>query len=235
MPFWSWMLHRTRLFLCSLKCLWERKDLCHTVSNSQQDVFDQISELSHRILRCHIQPVPARYRAWQVQRAASSEHVASWWRGGGCGIWKRATSKSIGPLFPHAVTSPSCSWNIGTSCQAATNRKLQILPEMYLSIFKEGMGAFGWRTCCSGVWCDLISLNERRPPPQGDAPKLIRCCWTVVLPALKVKSSSSPCESLSHFPNTHKHTTLFPRKHGRTLCFRVHSTHTTNKVHHRGE
>lgn len=52
-------------------------------------------------------------------------------------------------------------WN---QLSSSHQRKEQILSEMYLSFLKGGRRAFGLRTCCWGIWCDLISLNERHHP-----------------------------------------------------------------------
>lgn len=119
---------RSQWIQCFLLWSW-----CHAcfLFFTLSEMFSTISPgLSLQISRCHIRPVFARYRPRRVQNSAASEHVASWWRGGGCGIKKRATSKSITPrvlLFPHAVTSQSCSWNAKTGCQAATNGKSKFL------------------------------------------------------------------------------------------------------------
>lgn len=50
-----------------------------------------------------------------------------------------------------------------------------------------GVGV-GSRTFCWGIWCDLISRNERHPPSVwGSFKKLIRCCCGAHLPAVEVK------------------------------------------------
>lgn len=105
-----------------------------------------LPQLSLRMQRGRIQNILARCWAWRVQSSTAREHVANWWRGGGCGIMKRAASETISPrvLFSlwRAVTSLSCSWNTWTGCQVGHQQKEQILPEMYWSIFKGGQEDF---------------------------------------------------------------------------------------------
>lgn len=142
-------------------------DLMSPCFYSQRDVVHSL--LSLRIPWCHIQAVFTGDRARRVQSSTASEHVASWWRGGGCGIRKRATSKSIALhvlSFPHAVTPESCCWNIKTGCQAATNKKSKSSLKCICLFLKQEAGrAFGSGTCCWSIRCDLISLNERHPSP----------------------------------------------------------------------
>lgn len=102
---------------------------------SKWDVVEHRSRLSLCIPWCHIQPIFAGDPPWRVQSSTASEHVASWWRGGGCGIRKRATSKNIALcvlLFPHAVTSESRCWNIKTGCQAATNKRANLFWNVFV-------------------------------------------------------------------------------------------------------
>lgn len=60
--------------------------------------------LSPWIQRCHIQPILAGDRAWRVQSSTASEHVASWWRGGGCGIRKKGNVQKHRPPRPVVPT-----------------------------------------------------------------------------------------------------------------------------------
>lgn len=62
---------------------------------------------------------------------------------------KRAMSKNIALhvlLFPHAVTSQSCRWNIKTGCQAATNGKSKSSLKCICLFLKAGV-ALGSGTC----------------------------------------------------------------------------------------
>lgn len=134
--------HKGEGFLLFLLWTW-----CHPVF-TQRDVVHHRSRLSLWIPWCHIPPIFAGDRPWRVQSSTASEHVASWWRGGGCGIRKRATSKNIALhvlLFPHAVTSKSCCWNIKTGCQAATNKKgKSFLKCICLFLKQKRRGGGGW-------------------------------------------------------------------------------------------
>lgn len=56
---------------------------------SERDVVHHCSGLSPCIPQCHIQPIFTGDWPWRVQSSTASEHVASWWRGGGCGIGEK--------------------------------------------------------------------------------------------------------------------------------------------------
>ncbi len=143
-------------------------DLMSSCFYSEGDVVHHRSRLSPWIPWCHIQPIFTGDRPWRVQSSTASEHVASWWRGGGCGIRKRATSKNIALhvlSFQRAVTSESRRWNIKTGCQAATNKKSKSSLKCICLFLKWEGVAFGSGTCCWSIRCDLISLNERHPSP----------------------------------------------------------------------
>lgn len=112
-------------------------------------------------------------------------------------------------------------------------RKEQIFSEMYLSIFEaEGGGAFCSGTCCWSIRCDLISLNERSPPPTCE-----RVCWKLMLecslmstylPAVEVKFC---CSCRAHHL-TVSLTLVDTTAH--TSCFHTHKTLNTlprAKVH----
>lgn len=120
-------------------------DLMSSCFYSKRDVVHHRSRLSLWIPWRHTQPILASDRPWRVQSSTASEHVASWWRGGGCGIRKRATSKNIAlhvVLFPHAVTCESCCWNIKTGCQGATNKKSKSFLKCICLFLKQEEG--GW-------------------------------------------------------------------------------------------
>ena len=127
-------------------------DLMSSCFYSQRDVVQHRSRLSPWIPWCHIPPIFAGDRPWRVQSSTASEHVASWWRGGGCGIGERATSKTISLpvlLFRHSMTSGSHCCDMKTGCQATTNITANLF-ETYLSIFKgrRQPAAFCLGTCC---------------------------------------------------------------------------------------
>lgn len=70
-------------------------------------------------------------RPWRVQSSGASEHVAGWWRGGGCGNWEKGqrpkTLSRTSSCF-HGLWHPGhAAWNIKTGCHAATNEKSKSL------------------------------------------------------------------------------------------------------------
>lgn len=81
---------------------------------------------------------------------------------------------------------------------------------LFLKRLGKGGLSFGSGTCCWSIRCDLISVNERHPPPDGDScKKLIKWGWNAHLPAVEVKfllllSSCTP-PSLSASPTLSWH------------------------------
>lgn len=199
---------------------------CHPLFRSQQDVV-HVALGCRRGSGCAMfnqsSPVigPDRCKA-----ALLSEHVASWWRGGGCGIGrKRATSKNIALhvlSFPHAVTSRSCCWNVKTGCQAATNRKSKSLK--WVSLFLKRGWLFARGHAAQALDVILISFNERHPPnhhhhhsPTGDNYKKLKLECSLLatyLPAVEVKFQCSHqtchCHCQAHAGGPHLPCTFCP-------------------------
>lgn len=117
----NWILYQIRLLLETrlswLTALAEQKSqgrrFCVSAFFfffSEWDVVHRCSQLSLCIPWCHIQPIFTGDRPWRVQSSTASEHVASWWRGGGCGIREKGNVQKhrlACPLVSHTLWHPS--------------------------------------------------------------------------------------------------------------------------------
>lgn len=166
---------------------------CHPLSHSKRGVVWRRSRLSLHIPRCHTWPVFTSDRPWRVQSSAASEHVAGWWRGGGCGNWEKGqrpkTLSRTSSCF-HGLWHPGhAAWNIKTGCQAATNEKSKSLK--CICLFLKWGERFARGTSCSSIRCDLILLNESPPTPFPLCDSCKKLCpkmhITTCLPAVEVK------------------------------------------------
>lgn len=122
------MAARVKLRMILWFLLWTQ---CHPLSHSERGVVRHRSRLSLRIPRCHNQPVFTSDRLWRVQSSAASEHVAGWWRGGGCGNEEKGqrpeTLSHTSSRFYRLWHPGHAAWDIKTGCQATTNEKSKSL------------------------------------------------------------------------------------------------------------
>lgn len=130
------------IILCFL--LWTR---CHPLSHSKRGAVRHRSRLSLQIPRCHNQPVFTSDRPWRVQSSAASEHVAGWWRGGGCGNGEKGqrpkTLSHTSSRFHRLWHPDHAAWDIKTGCQAATNEKSKSLKCICLFLSQRRLLARG--------------------------------------------------------------------------------------------
>lgn len=178
---------------------------CHPLSHSKRGVVRRRSRLSLHIPRCHTWPVFTSDRPWRVQSSAASEHVAGWWRGGGCGNWEKGqrpkTLSRTSSCF-HGLWHPGhAAWNIKTGCQAATNEKSKSLK--CICLFLKWGSLFARGTSCSSIRCDLILLNES-PPPPSPCGTVVRnygqkCTLLPVYQQWRSNFTSSPSRPVSHW------------------------------------
>lgn len=110
---------------------------------------------SQQIPGCHFHSLYSGDSAWRVQRRAVLEHVPDWWRRGGCGIEKRATSEVILFSSSYSVTQAVRLLSVTTRHQQECVIYVKCV---CVSVLKQDSGS---GTLFLQIRCDLIRVNDR--------------------------------------------------------------------------